>query len=285
VAELFEEAFRIYRRSFSPMVVVFGAFMIPLILVNLPLTVWQAHWSQAQWENRNVVLLTSDNWLEQMQAQLVPYLLAILLAVVAALLIGTFAAAGITLLATASRNGHPLDAGATFKAIRVLAPKLVGLAILLAAGWLATTITLGAAALGIAHVMGATSIVAIALLLLIGLLFMVLIFFAATRLVLAIPALVMEGLEPIGALRRSWNLVSGSTWRVLGIFVLVLLVVTTLGGFLPMLLPGVYAGLIRGSVSSYLQVAIVGGAVQVVLGPIVPTLMTALYFDLGARPA
>ena len=36
------------------------------------------------------------------------------------------------------------------------------------------------------------------------------------RWALVIPVIVVEGLGPVAALRRSWGLVSGSSWRVLG---------------------------------------------------------------------
>jgi len=46
-----------------------------------------------------------------------------------------------------------------------------------------------------------------------------------TRLTLAGPAVVLEGAGPVAALRRSWQLVQGSWWRVFGISLLALLVV------------------------------------------------------------
>jgi len=45
------------------------------------------------------------------------------------------------------------------------------------------------------------------------------------RLTLAVPAVVLEGAGPIEALKRSWQLVQGSWWRVLGITLLAWIVV------------------------------------------------------------
>jgi hypothetical protein len=44
--------------------------------------------------------------------------------------------------------------------------------------------------------------------------------FVYVRLALASPALVIEGLGPVAAVRRSWALVRGSWWRIAGILLL-----------------------------------------------------------------
>jgi hypothetical protein len=49
------------------------------------------------------------------------------------------------------------------------------------------------------------------------------------RLSLAVPAVVLEGAGPVMALRRSWQLVQGSWWRVFGISLVALLVVALIG--------------------------------------------------------
>ena len=50
-------------------------------------------------------------------------------------------------------------------------------------------------------------------------------FWLSVMLSLATPAVVLEGLAPAAALRRSWRLVSGSFWRLLGIYLLTGLIV------------------------------------------------------------
>jgi len=49
------------------------------------------------------------------------------------------------------------------------------------------------------------------------------------RLTLAVPAVVLEGAGPVDALRRSWQLVQGSWWRVFGITLLAGIVVAFIG--------------------------------------------------------
>jgi hypothetical protein len=59
-----------------------------------------------------------------------------------------------------------------------------------------------------------------------SLIFMVYVF---VRLAVAVPAVVLEATGPINAMRRSWQLVRGSWWRVFGILLLAALVVGFIG--------------------------------------------------------
>jgi len=58
------------------------------------------------------------------------------------------------------------------------------------------------------------------------LLFMI---FVSVRLAMAVPAVVLEAIGPVTAMRRSWQLVRGSWWRVFGILLLAALVVGIIG--------------------------------------------------------
>jgi hypothetical protein len=52
------------------------------------------------------------------------------------------------------------------------------------------------------------------------------------RLSLAVPAIVLEGAGPVAALKRSWQLVHGSWWRIFGITLLAGIVVAFIGAIL-----------------------------------------------------
>jgi preprotein translocase subunit Sss1 len=69
--------------------------------------------------------------------------------------------------------------------------------------------------------------VAIVLLSIIG--YVVYVLFFTTRLALSAPAVVLEGRGVVDAMRRSWRLVKGAFWRVLGILVLTDLLVGLIG--------------------------------------------------------
>jgi predicted RecA/RadA family phage recombinase len=109
--------------------------------------------------------------------------------------------------------------------------------------------------------------------------------FLLTRWSLLAPAVVFEGLGPFSSLRRSWTLVRGATWRVLGIGLLVTFAIAVLGwtvvelmgivlDVLDPALPGIAA---PGAVA-------LGGAVQLVLAPLLPLTYAFLFDDLASRP-
>ncbi len=56
--------------------------------------------------------------------------------------------------------------------------------------------------------------------------------FVSVRLSLAVPAIVLEGAGPVTALKRSWQLVQGSWWRIFGISLLAGIVVAIIAAIL-----------------------------------------------------
>ncbi|WP_219464251.1 glycerophosphoryl diester phosphodiesterase membrane domain-containing protein [Nonomuraea rhizosphaerae] len=95
--------------------------------------------------------------------------------------------------------------------------------------------------------------VIIAVTLLLGVLYLAYALVIQTRFAFAAPAVVLEGRGAIDALKRSWNLVSGDFWRVLGILILTQLLVGFIAGFLeiPFSLAGTFLGILgAGSVGS-----------------------------------
>ena len=194
--------------------------------------------------------------------------------------------------------GNPLhpdvrfDPGATqpgfgdlLGALRYAAPRLLGYVVVLAFAWLTVVVVVVAAPL-IIFVMSDSAGLTIGVAIVTAIAAIGLLILTAARWSVAIPVLMLEGLGPLDALRRSWRLVAGRTWRTLGIIFIASLVVGVVGGFIsPIYIPGVAEGILSGSPSSYLLVAIVSAVVQVFVGPIFPLLLTVLYLDYAAaRP-
>jgi hypothetical protein len=155
--------------------------------------------------------------------------------------------------------------------IAVLLALLVGLALALA-------LALGPAAATAPAVAGPTAYVA----LLAGVGVAAAALFLITRWSLLAPAVVIEELGPVAALRRSWRLVSGSTWRLVALGLLVNVVLGILASTASQLGGGV-AGIFAGEGAIAIVGAVVGGAVQVLLGPILPLTYLLLWDDLIAR--
>lgn len=271
VADLFEETFHLYRGQFATMLLVYAAFEIPIVLAMLPLTAWQARWSQFAYS-------PSAASIQRMLDEIVPFLAVSLLFGLAAIILGSFAAAGVIYVAARARVNERPTAREVFTALRSLAPAILGYVGLIVAavlvfpiGFLAIGLYVGTGAGGAVSTLMAVVVIFV----LIGLYIV-----GVARFALTIPALVVERQGPVPALRRSWSLVAGSTGRTFGILLLAGLVVTVVASFAtPVYLPGLMDGIINGSVGSFVVVALVGGAAQTLLGPIIPTLLTVLFFD------
>jgi hypothetical protein len=100
----------------------------------------------------------------------------------------------------------------------------------------------------------------------------------------AIPALFAEGIGPVKALGRSWNLVRDNWWRTLGILIIVTIMVSliqtalaTLFGGAAALLPGLNGDIRAGIVTT------VSTLVDALVGAIQPIAITLLYLDLRVR--
>ncbi|MEU5865108.1 MULTISPECIES: glycerophosphoryl diester phosphodiesterase membrane domain-containing protein [unclassified Nonomuraea] len=114
--------------------------------------------------------------------------------------------------------------------------------------------------------------------------------FITTRFAFAAPAVVLEGRGPIDAMRRSWHLVTGDFWRVLGILLLTSLLVGLLSGVLsvPFTLGGTVIGVLGGgSPGSAVAAAVfiaVGGTLSAMLSyPFQAGVSGLLYADRRMR--
>ena len=98
-------------------------------------------------------------------------------------------------------------------------------------------------------------------------------------------AVMVEGLKPVDALKRSFTLVKDSWWRVFGVALVVLLVLMGLG--LVLTIPfGVASGLAAPEETNAVGNAFVflaGMAVSVFVPPVASIATTLLYFDLRVR--
>ncbi len=110
------------------------------------------------------------------------------------------------------------------------------------------------------------------LLVLLLLLYIGYVLFFRTRFAFAPAAVVLEGRGPIDALRRSWQLVTGDFWRVLGILLLTTLVVGMVATVLQV--PFVFGGTIVGLIGGGSMATVVIGAILVAIGGTVGAMIT-----------
>ncbi len=102
--------------------------------------------------------------------------------------------------------------------------------------------------------------------------------FFAVRFYFAVVVVVVEGERGTEALRRSWRLVKGSTWRVLGIIIVVLII----SGIVSLILAVPFT--ILTEATQVLAFAILGDVLaSVVVAPFTAIAFILLYFDLRIR--
>jgi hypothetical protein len=118
----------------------------------------------------------------------------------------------------------------------------------------------------------------------IGIITIPIVIWVLVRWSVATPALFAEGVGPVKALGRSWNLVRDNWWRTVGVLILVAIMVgliqTALGALfvgIAALLPGVTGDLRGGLVTT------VSALVNALVGAITPIAITMLYLDLRVR--
>jgi len=130
-------------------------------------------------------------------------------------------------------------------------------------------------------------VVLLAILLFVGVIGIVtipVVIWVAIRWSVAIPALFAEGIGPVKAIGRSWNLVRDNWWRTLGILIIVSIMVYLIDAALQALFGGVAAvvpglnGDLRAGV-----ITTITTLVDALVGAISPIAITMLYLDLRVR--
>ena len=101
---------------------------------------------------------------------------------------------------------------------------------------------------------------------------------------LSTAALLFEDVGPVRAMRRSFELVRGSWWRVLGILFVGVLLVSVLAGILQGLLTLIPAALADGNEVVLAITAVIAGTVSVTLTtPFTAAIFSLVYFDQRVR--
>jgi hypothetical protein len=247
-ADLLDGAFRLLRANLATIVLVTAVFFVPLELITAFLV-------RGLFGGRGIFEVLGDPSLVQQEAdsgvstiQLVSSVGASLIG----LLITPFVGGVITRVVSASYLGQELSAGEALKATARRAPALLGAAILV-------------------HLV---ELVGFVLLILPSLAAMA--FYICTT-----PAVMVEELGPIKAMRRSFALVRRRFWPVLGIAVVSGLMAFLLSSILGS--PFSFAGQVIGLRWGFILVAIGRIVPELVATPFVTIVATLVYFDARIR--
>jgi len=273
VADLFEETIRIYRRTFVVMLGFSAVVQIPILLASIPVFAAQGEWFQR----------VSDPTFAIDPDMVWGFFAATILIVVVSVILGTFGGAAMVYIAGRGKLGDRPSFGEVFRALGRLAPRLLGyIGVWVLGSFLATiglfvvfsivifvaVLVAPGSGLGVFWaVLGMLAIVVTGAVVVI-------------RLALSLPVLVLERVSPIGSLRRSWNLVKGATLRTLGIFLVAAVAIGVVSSVTGLFYSAdMFEGMLTGNMGPYLVLVLISGAVNALVGPILPTLLTLLYYD------
>jgi hypothetical protein len=306
LGDLLDGVFRIYRSNFLTLIAIVAVLQVPLLVAQILLDALLGARSIQNIQELTEALARFDPRLDSFNdlplGAIVPYFAITLgIALVQGLLVQQLVQGALAAAVADTYMGRPVTVGGAYGKVLPRLPALIGGGLLL--GLLAFVVVGVALAvvggLAIALVAGLSasnagrgSVAAVGVLA--ALLFIAFVFVIVLAAVLVlvrfaffVQAVVVEGRGPLGALRRSWRLVRGSYWRVLGIVLLLLLLVYILVG-VPTGIAGVVIQVIfpdpvrhfalRQSLST-----LIGYISQIVVLPLQLVAYTLLYYDLRVR--
>jgi hypothetical protein len=301
IGDLLDAAFRLYRRHFLTFIGIAALLQVPFLIlqallqfaiggtVNGRLTELLENPAATEGSSLSDVLPLGQLALY--------YVLAFGLAIIQGLVIQNLIAGALANAISRSYLGQPVSIlgayrfGAGRLGSLIVASLLLGLLALVLAGvviGVPALLLIGAAASGRVDGVAGGLLFAFAL---IGLAILSILLAAMLlpRFLLATQAIVLEGKEAVDGLRRSWQLVSGSFWRVLGVVVLmglIVFVISFIFGLPASILNAILAvrqaspfALTSTQVLSNLLVEI--GTILVM--PLQLAVFTLLYYDLRVR--
>lgn len=285
LSELLDELFRFYRRNFGLLASAALAVQLP----NLAFQLLAGQYRTFGFMFNAFSSIGNPDALDSMappQANWMYYLLGLVVLIVLAPV-----SAGLMLRVTTDlAMGRRVTIGSAVRRTlgRYLALAafllLVALGVLVVAGVLFAIIGGGIALASATQGGAAAVVVAVLVAFVVAAAAFVGVAWLGVRLSVAVPAMLEEGVGPIRGIARSWTLVRGSFWRIVGIllvvYVLALAIQYALMGVLlvvAILVPGL-SGDMRGGL-----VVVLLTLVEVLITPIWALAVTLIYFDLRVR--
>ncbi len=293
IGDLFEEAFSLYRRYFLLLVGSTALLQLPIILLSVPLMAYQNELTRRFYDPFTFGPASRTPLDPRPGGSPLPEDLALVMAllflfILVAGVLGNLAFAAGAYIVGRGRRGDRPAAPEVLRALTRLAGAVVlttlaqvGLYVAILVGLFGAVVVL----LVLAVVLGGPGTGSLVLFVLGSVLFavasVVVTIAVMVRLIVAVPALVHERLGPVAALKRSWGLLRGQMWRTFAIVLVIGLVVGILSSVITFfVMPTYFEGILRADVGAYLVATLLTGLVQVVLAPLVPAVITLLYFDL-----
>jgi hypothetical protein len=296
VGRAFSSAFRLYRLKWQAMVGAMAIIYLPALLLYTLVEVFVVGPAMTAWMGDYLAALQRRDFAE---LPLPPAVL--LLSFVGALVVGVFSVlstAAVVHVADASYKGGSATAGQAVRAALARTGSLIGVALATFLGVLLVTFV-GALATVLLALLAAV-IGGVGLGVFAGLIggvgTLAAVIFVTLRWSMGIQSVMCEGTGALAAMGRSWRLISGSTWRVLGYYLLVFVIAALIGlavGAVMLLVfrptldigtnTGPFVSPVTMSPAGLLAQTLVGGLVSLMFTPWWLTVLTLLYYDLRWR--
>ena len=281
LGELLDAVFSLYRRNFLLIAAISAIVQIPYAVLTYVLYQLVNYDALQNAENAlaNPGRPPSAEQLQPVFNALGPIFLASgVLSLIAVFLVLPLAEAATTRAVSDRYLDRPATITGSYSAAIRRLGALVLQSLILGLGYAAVLVAAVALSAALAAALGAGAIPLIVLVLAAVVAGLV---FVYVRTSLAPPATVLERLSGWAGLRRSWNLVNGLFWRLLGIRLLLGLITAAIGGILVFILTLAGAGLDGNGRFVLQQVA--GAFAAVFVSPITYIAVTLLYYDARIR--
>ncbi len=227
VGEILSGAFTLIRRNLMATLGIAAIIEVISAMLTTPLS-----WAELRLTHQLRASVTPQTQPNQVGQALSHFIGDVIPILIGTLLITFVAQAVLTGMLTGALGraliGDNITIGQAWRMARVL--RVLTVTVLLLLLWVAliVPVVVLVVLLAVAHLGGLAALVGIVG----GIATIVVEIWMYTKMLMAVPAVVLEGLGPVAALGRSWNLVRGSWWRTFGIYLLTAIMVGFIGAIL-----------------------------------------------------
>ena len=285
VGELLDATFSLYRRNFLLIAAISAIVQVPYAVLQFVLyqlfglnTLLRSPFTRlniAPGQSQQVTTQQLQDYLNSFGAF---FVVVAVLALVGVFIVLPLATAATTRAVSDRYLERPASVGSSYAAALRRMRALIWQSLILLGGFLLVYALAIGLVVALSLVAGAAA-AGLGILLVIAAIPFVL--FVYVRTSLAPPAIVLENLSGWRGLVRSWNLVRGFSWRILGIRILIVLITGIIGGLLVGLLSLAGAGLDLNGQFIVQQAA--SAVISVLIGPVTYIAVTLLYYDTRIR--